>query len=416
MMKRILTIASAVLFAASMLLISCEPVEEISKPNEPILDWNMMVGVDGNTVNLSWEGIQEITGLTWNISNASGSVFTSTEKKVSALVKKAGEYDVTLTLANEAGESSASTKVTIVKDYVEILPGDDKEPLSVKTAVTFFADGFMNQYASDGTAEGDCLVTGDGKYKVSFATANPAGETMVLVIDLLDGETQFGKDTKVNVTRIVVDGKPIDFDPTKILVGPGLGGDMQPANSIRIEILDTVGGSTGNNPPVNPADLAGQNFEIYFTVKGSGVSAPAAPTTKSLITFFNAGWMPAYDGSGDGECEISGDGTYTASFELEGATEAFVLTLDILDAKTIYKEKMNVTIDKILLDGKTEVAFDDSKMNKGFGLNPMNPEDQSYRVSIYDAAGGEVPDPAVNPADFAFSKCEITFFVEGTGF
>jgi len=92
------------------------------------------------------------------------------------------------------------------------------------------------------------------------------------------------------------------------------------------------------------------------------------------------------------------------------------LARDMLDAKTIYKEKMNVTIDKILLDGKTEVAFDDSKMNKGFGLNPMNPEDQSYRVSIYDAAGGEVPDPAINPADFAFNKCEITFFVEGTGF
>lgn len=414
MMKRILTIAGAFLFAASMLLISCEPVEEISKPNEPILDWNMMVGVDGNTVNLSWEGIQEITGLTWNISNASGSVFTSTEKKVSALVKKAGEYDVTLTLANEAGESSTSTKVIIAEDYKE--PSDEKDPLTVKTAVTFFADGFANQYFSDGTTEGDCLVTGDGKYKVSFAAPAPAGDVMVLVVDLLDGETQFGKDTKVNVTRIVVDGKPVDFDPTKILVGPGLGGDMQPAKSIRIEILDTAEGSTGNNPPVNPADLAGQNFEIYFTVKGSGVDAPEAPKTKSLITFFNAGFMPQYNGSGDGECVIAGDGVYTASFELEGATEAFVLILDIVDAQKIYSKDMKVTIDRIILDGETEVAFDDSKMGKGFGLNPTDAEDQSYRVSIYDAYGGEVPDPAINPADFAFSKCEITFFVEGTGF
>lgn len=413
-MKKIITIVSAVLFAASMLLTSCEPADKISKPAEPILDWNMMVSVDGNTVNLSWEGVLQVPELIWDISNASGSVFTSNEKKVSALVKKAGEYDVTLTLINEAGESSTSTKITIAEDYKE--PGESKDPLTVKTAVTFFADNFMTSYSSDGTKEGDCMVTGDGKYKVSFATANPAGQAMVLVVDLLDAEKQFSKDAKVNVTRIVVDGKAVAIDPAKVLVGPGLGGEQQPANSIRIEIFDALGNGTKNDPPVDPAALAGQSYEVYFTVEGSGVSAPAAPETKSLITFFNAGWMPAYDGKGDGECKIAGDGTYKASFEVAGATEAFVLTLDILDAQNIYSENMKVTIDRILLDGETEVTFDNSKMNRGFGLNPMNPEDKSYRVSIYDAAGGEVPDPAINPADFAFDKCEITFFVEGTGF
>lgn len=423
-MKQILNTACAVLFSfAALLLTSCGL--EDRKPNAPVLNEDMVVTVSGNTVNLSYDNDQKVDELTWKIKQGDNVVFTSNDRTVTTTINTPGEYDVTLSLVNAAGKVFTKTRITIAGetggngDTGDNGGGDnggENAALDIKTAVTFFADGFANQYISDGTAEGDCKVTGDGKYKISFAAPAPAGDVMVLVVDLLESVDKLAKDTKITVTRITVDGKAVAFDPSKVLTGTTLGGDQQPKNSLRIEIFDALGNGTKNDPPMDPAALAGQTFEIYFIVEGSGVAAPDAPKTKSLITFFNAGWMPAYDGSGAGECEIKGDGAYTASFEIEGATEAFVLTLDILDAQKIYNKDMKVTIDRILLDGETEVAFDESKMNKGFGLNPMNPEDQSYRVSIYDAAGGEVPDPAINPADFAFSKCEITFFVEGTGF
>lgn len=414
------SVGAAVLSVAAMLLSSCGL--EDRKPYAPILDKDMIVTVTGNTVNLSYENKQKVDELTWTIRLGNEVIFTSNERTVTTEITTPGEYDVTLALINSAGKVFTKTRFTIAGQSGDNEGNNgnngntEKDPFDIKTAVTFFADSFMTQYASDGTADGDCTVTGDGKYKVSFATANPAAEVMVLSIDLLEAADKFTKDTKITVTRLAVDGKAVTFDPSKVLTGTTLGGENQPANSVRIEIYDALGNGTKNDPPVDPATLAGQSYEVYFTVEGSGVAAKEAPKTKSLITFFNAGWMPSYDGSGEGECEIKGDGSYTASFEVAGATEAFVLTLDIVDAQEIYSVDMKVTIDKILLDGETEAAFDDSKMGKGFGMNPMNPEDKSYRVSIYDAAGGEVPDPAINPADFAFSKCEITFFVEGTGF
>ena len=419
------TAGATVLAIAALLLTSCGLDDR--KPDAPVLEEDMIVTVTGNTVNMSYENDQEVDELTWTIRLGNDVIFTSNDRTATTEIKTPGEYDVTLSLINSAGKVFTKTRITIAGQTGdnggnenngdnEDNGDNEKAPFDVKTAVTFFADNFMTSYASDGTKEGDCTVTGDGKYKVSFATASPAAETMVLVIDLLESADKFAEDTKITVTRLTVDGKAIAIDPAKVLVGPGLGGDQQPANSVRIEVYDALGNGTKNDPPVDPAALAGQSYEVYFTVEGSGVAAPKAPKTKSLVTFFNAGWMPSYDGKGDGECEIAGDGTYTASFEAAGATEAFVLTLDILDAQSIYSENMKVTIDRIVLDGETEVAFDDTKMNKGFGLNPMDKEDKSYRVSIYDAAGGEVPDPAINPADFAFDKCEITFFVEGTGF
>ncbi len=422
-MKQFFRTACAAVFSfAALFLTSCSL--EDRKPDAPVLNEDMVVTVSGNTVNLSYDNDQKVDELTWKIKQGDNVVFTSNERTATTTINTPGEYDVTLSLINAAGKVFTKTRITIAGETGGNggngdngdNGGDEKAPFDIKTAVTFFADGFANQYLSDGTTEGDCTVTGDGKYKVSFAAPTPAGDVMVLVVDLLESADKLPKDTKITVTRLTVDGKAVAFDPAKVLTGTTLGGDQQPKNSVRIEVYDALGNGTKNDPPMDPATLAGQTFEIYFTVEGSGVAAPKAPETKSLITFFNAGWMPAYDGSGDGECVIAGDGVYTASFELEGATEAFVLTLDIVDAQKIYSKDMKATIDRILLDGKTEVAFDDSKMNKGFGLNPMNKEDQSYRVSIYDAAGGEVPDPAVNPADFAFSKCEITFFVEGTGF
>lgn len=419
-MKQFLKSAVAAVISIAALLFSSCRLED-RKPDAPILDKDMIVTVTGNTVNLSYENDQKVDILTWTVRLGNEIVFTSNDRTATTEIKTPGEYDVTLSLINSAGKVFTKTRITIAGQTGDNGNSGDsgdneKAPFDIKTAVTFFADNFMTSYSSDGTKEGDCTVTGDGKYKVSFATDSPAAETMVFVIDLLESADKFAEDTKITVTRLTVDGKAIAIDPAKVLVGQGLGGDQQPANSVRIEVYDALGNGTKNDPPVNPAALAGQSYEVYFTVEGSGVAAPEAPKTKSLVTFFNAGWAPSYDGKGDGECEIAGDGTYTATFEVDGATEAFVLTLDILDARNIYNENMKVTIDRILLDGETEATFDDSKMNKGFGLNPMNPEDQSYRVSIYDAAGGEVPDPAINPADFAFSKCEITFFVEGTGF
>lgn len=421
-MKKIFKLAcAAVLSIAAMLMTSCGL--EDRKPDAPIVGEDMIVTVTGNTVNLAYENDQKVDELTWKIKEGDNVIFTSNERTATTVINTPGEYDVLLSLINEAGKVFNKTRITIAGDPADDEGngegengGNEAAPLDIKSAVTFFADSFMTQYASDGTAEGDCTVTGDGKYKVSFATASPATETMVLVIDLLEAADKLAEGTKITVTRLAVDGKAVAIDPAKVLTGTTLGGENQPKNSVRIEIYDSMGNGTKNDPPVDPAALAGQKFEVYFTVEGTGVAAPEAPKTKSLITFFNAGWMPSYDGSGNGECEIAGDGVYTASFELEGATEAFVLTLDIVDAQKIYSKDMKVTIDRIVLDGETEVAFDDSKMGKGFGLNPMNPEDQSYRVSIYDAAGGNVPDPAINPGDFAFSKCEITFFVEGTGF
>lgn len=425
-MKQFFKTACAAVFSfAALLLTSCGL--EDRKPDAPIVGEDMIVTVTGNTVNMAYENDQKVDELTWKIKEGDNTIFTSNERTATTVINTPGEYDVLLSLINEAGKVFNKTRITIAGDPAGDEGngegsgegengGNETAPLDIKSGVTFFADSFMTQYASDGTAEGDCTVTGDGKYKVSFATASPATETMVLVIDLLEAADKLAEGTKITVTRLTVDGKAVAIDPTKVLTGTTLGGENQPKNSVRIEIYDSMGNGTKNDPPVDPAALAGQSFEVYFTVEGTGVAAADAPETKSLITFFNAGWMPSYDGSGAGECKIKGDGVYTASFEVEGATEAFVLTLDIVDAQKIYSKDMNVTIDRIVLDGETEVAFDDSKMGKGFGLNPMNPEDKSYRVSIYDAAGGTPEDPAITPADFAFNKCEITFFVEGTGF
>jgi hypothetical protein len=144
-------------------------------------------------------------------------------------------------------------------------------------------------------------------------------------------------------------GTTIAVDNSKIAVG-----DLEGKGSnLRLEIYNEYG-STKANPAINPSDIKFANkMSITFTLKGITLKSGAAGSYKASISFANPDWSVSYWGGGAGDATVTGDGTYTVTFEPTAtvANGALVFTVDIKDIIPDIEDlgAVKATIDKLTL-------------------------------------------------------------------
>ena len=173
-----------------------------------------------------------------------------------------------------------------------------------------------------------------------------------------------------------------------------LQGELEDNGNYRIEIYNEYGAGTASDSPI---DLSAFNpessIEVTFTL------APATPLYSGVpgyISYAAGGWYPSVwgDASSFGNVDVTGFGTYTqkVTFEAEG-DDVIVFVIDIAGYKDFFGEdilaKTTATVDKILVNGSTEVPVDNSKIICGDIENNGN-----FRIEIYNEYGaGTAADP-----------------------
>ncbi|GHT13747.1 hypothetical protein AGMMS4956_10420 [Bacteroidia bacterium] len=136
-------------------------------------------------------------------------------------------------------------------------------------------------------------------------------------------------------------GTLLAFDPGKVYVG-----DLEGNGNLRIEIYNEYG--DGTTKTASPIDVTAVNFttkmEVTFTLAGI-TSEGATGTYDAKIGFIGGGWTQGTATS------ISGDGTYTVTFDGSNSATINVFVIDIAgmanDITTI--GNVTVTVDQIEL-------------------------------------------------------------------
>lgn len=161
-------------------------------------------------------------------------------------------------------------------------------------------------------------ITGNGTYTIESSLVAGADDFGVMIIEIEDMYAQEPKATAV-LDKIVIDGKELEFDPSKIVYG-NLGKD----GNYVIEIFSAYG-STVADPGVKQATKINSSLKLTFTVSGLGdvaaeTSAPDTEMTVSVTT------VP--------KTEISVSETTEAVTETETGVPATVTTIPKTETST----------------------------------------------------------------------------------
>lgn len=144
-------------------------------------------------------------------------------------------------------------------------------------------------------------------------------------------------------------GTQLDFDNSKLDFG-----DLEDNGNFRLELYNDFG-STAEDPPLNPEDVIFENkVEVTFTLEGVTLSDGAEGSYNTAFQLASTDWDFEYfgDGTDSGVATVTGDGTYTTTFEPESAYEgALVFAVDILDLSADIDDmsSVDVTIDEVVL-------------------------------------------------------------------
>lgn len=129
-------------------------------------------------------------------------------------------------------------------------------------------------------------------------------------------------------------------------------GDLEKNGNLRIEIYNEFG-TTKNNPPIDQSKFVFANkLSVIFTVKGLKLKSGASGIYSTAISFASKDWGVQYWGGTSGDTTITGDGTYTVSFEPSGTSNG--IQVFTIDSKGLFNDisdlsTLSVNIEKIEL-------------------------------------------------------------------
>ncbi|MBJ2183839.1 MAG: hypothetical protein JFR38_04905 [Muribaculaceae bacterium] len=209
---------------------------------------------------------------------------------------------------------------------------------SYRAGLEYAAAGWDPSYWSsfDGNAQ-DCIVNGDGNYRVCMNTERTTTGAVVFCIDI-DG---LGNDV-VDKTNVKVEKLVISLDPKQAMYtnvdtsGAHIwfGNKEDNGTDVRIEFYNEYGPSNdGSGDP-----FAGVTFGQGTTVANvtiSGVTgnlvSGAAGSYTGAMSLACGGWYPSWWGGGASDQQISGDGTYNFPAYIEAnGTGTVVWCIDIV--------------------------------------------------------------------------------------
>ncbi len=151
-----------------------------------------------------------------------------------------------------------------------------------------------------------------------------------------------GGDTELEGTELVFDNSKLDF------------GDLEGNGNLRLELYNDYG-TTASDSPINREDLVFSNsIEITFTLGGITLVDGATGSYDTGFSLADGDWSPQYWGDGTQEtvATVTGDGTYTVTYEPSSTSEgAVVFVIDIKGMATDISDLTTVTatIDKITM-------------------------------------------------------------------
>ncbi|MDE6497537.1 MAG: hypothetical protein K2L21_02630 [Muribaculaceae bacterium] len=217
-----------------------------------------------------------------------------------------------------------------------------------------WAIGYWSSF--DGNAQ-DCLVTGDGDYRVCMNTWTLTEGAIVFCIDIQG----LGADL-VDIEQVKVENLVISLDPAQpkyaevdTSVNPvWVGNKEDNGTDIRVEFYNEYGPSNpGTGDPY--ADVTfGQGTTVaslHFEGIDGNLKAGAAGSYTGSMSLAIAGWWPSWWGGGASDTVVTGDGDYNFPAYLEATKEGTVVWC--VDIAGLYQDlvdpaALKVTVNSVI--------------------------------------------------------------------
>ncbi|MCD7957986.1 MAG: cellulase family glycosylhydrolase [Ruminococcus sp.] len=340
------------------------------------------------------------------------------------------------------GTTTTTTETTATDDTDDTTSGDP-----VGNAYLIGSFGTAENWAADGDSITSASVTGDGTYTVSWdleeATSTGSSWFLAVQIDPAGEADTFTTDTfedlEVTLDSVTVDGVAIEDLSTAYI-----NTRYYESNGVTRIYLHDDWTKTGAEV-LDDMDIE-SNITVTFTISGTGIEASSDTTTTTtettttttettttsdggdttsgdpvgnayLIGSFGTAENWAADGDSITSASVTGDGTYTVSWDLEEATStgsSWFLAVQIDPAgeadtfTTDTFEDLEVTLDSVTVDG---VAIED--LSTAYINTRYYESNGVTRIYLHDdwtKTGAEVLDDM----DIE-SNITVTFTISGTG-
>lgn len=284
-------------------------------------DWTAL---DGTFLN-GWQTPDDYTSTGWAPYDA------SLIENVSMTLTKSGDNSGEYSFTDGAGDEISGTYTV-----------DDENNIVFDQSISFPISDWVS-----------LATTADNKLRLIRTETDPFGnvngiwlgqrsteKAEYMVFHFVLGSTDEDEETEAPETEIVVDN-------SKIAVG-----DLEGNGNLRLEIYNEFG-STAEDLALDTAALEfSKRMTITFTLSGITLTEGAAGSYSTALGLADADWDPQYWGDGAGEVEVTGDGSYTITYEpATTSSGAVVFVIDIVGLAADVEDLSSVsaTIDSIII-------------------------------------------------------------------
>lgn len=227
---------------------------------------------------------------------------------------------------------------------------------SYRAGLEYAAGGWSPDYWSsfDGNAQ-DCIVCGDGDYRVCFNTTKAAEGAEVFCVDINGLGADVVDMSKVKVEKLVIslDPKEAMYTDVDLSVANIITGEKEDnGTDVRVEIYNEYGPTNVNGDPF--ADTKFGQGTTVANVTFSGISgnlkSGAAGSYVGAMSLACGGWYPQWWGGAASDVTITGDGTYNFPVYLESYAQGTVVW--VIDINGLWKDlidasKLEVTVNRV---------------------------------------------------------------------
>lgn len=208
----------------------------------------------------------------------------------------------------------------------------------------------------DGNSQ-DCLVTGDGNYRVCMNTWALTEGAVVFCVDI----NGLGADLE-DISLVTVDNIKISLDPNQPMyadvdtsvANPWVGNKEDNGTDIRFEFYNEYGPSNPGTGDPFATVVFGQGTTVaslHFEGIDGNLKAGAAGSYTGAMSLACAGWWPSWWGGGASDVVVSGDGDYSFPAYLEANGQGAVVWC--VDIKDLYKDLVDPALLKVTVNSVT---------------------------------------------------------------
>lgn len=236
-------------------------------------------------------------------------------------------------------------------------------PESYRAGLQYATPAWDPSYWSgfDGNAQ-DCIVNGDGSYRVHMNTDRTCTGAVVFCIDINGLGANLDDITKVKVESLKISLDPaqaISNDVDTSVASIWVGDKEDGGNDVRIEFYNEYGPSNTNGDPFAAVKFGKGTTVANVTITGidGNLKSGAAGSYTGAMSLACGGWNPQWWGGGASDQAISGDGTYNfPAYLSDNGTGTVVWCIDIVGlwADLADATKLDVKVNSVITPAVAE--------------------------------------------------------------